>query len=98
MKMMNDMMKMNGDLDDMGMKMSLNQMDMNVVMYPEITEMLKKQDHSQHNMNMDNDPNRYNANALGDIKTLNYAMLQSPYNTLPKDAPVKELNLHLLEI
>jgi hypothetical protein len=37
MKMMNDMMKMNGDLNDMGMKMSLNQMDMNVVMYPEIT-------------------------------------------------------------
>ncbi len=37
MKMMNSMMKMNGDLDDMGMKMSLNQMDMNVVMYPEIT-------------------------------------------------------------
>ena len=37
MKMMNDMMKMNGDLDDMGMNMSLNQMDMNVVMYPEIT-------------------------------------------------------------
>ncbi len=37
MKMMNDMMKMNGNLDDMGMNMSLNQMDMNVVMYPEIT-------------------------------------------------------------
>ncbi|TDE09741.1 multicopper oxidase domain-containing protein [Dyadobacter psychrotolerans] len=37
MKMMNGMMKMNGDLDDMGMNMSLNQMDMNVVMYPEIT-------------------------------------------------------------
>ena len=37
MKMMNGMMKMNGDLDDMGMSMSLNQMDMNVVMYPEIT-------------------------------------------------------------
>jgi len=37
MKMMNGMMKMNGDLDDMGMQMSLNQMDMNVVMYPEIT-------------------------------------------------------------
>ncbi|KAF5277835.1 hypothetical protein FQR65_LT15919 [Abscondita terminalis] len=37
MKMMNDMMKMNGDLDDMGMQMSLNKMDMNVVMYPEIT-------------------------------------------------------------
>jgi FtsP/CotA-like multicopper oxidase with cupredoxin domain len=35
--MMNGMMKMNGDLDDMGMNMSLQQMDMNVVMYPEIT-------------------------------------------------------------
>jgi CopA family copper-resistance protein len=95
MQMMNDMMKMNGDLDDMGMKMSLNKMDMNIVMYPEITgEGKKKDDHSQHNM--DNDPNRYNANALGEIKTLNYAMLQSPYNTtLPKDAPIKEIKFTL---
>lgn len=37
MKMMNGMMKANGDLDDMGMSMSLNQMDMNKVMYPEAT-------------------------------------------------------------
>lgn len=37
MKMMNGMMKMNGDLDDMEMSMTLNQMDMNAVMYPEIT-------------------------------------------------------------
>lgn len=97
MKMMNDMMKMDGNLDDMGMKMSLNQMDMNVVMYPEITgDAKQKQDHSQHNMNMDNDPNRYNANALGEIKTLNYSMLQSPHNTtLPKDAPIKELKFTL---
>ncbi len=35
MKMMNDMMKLNGDLDDMDMQMSLQQMDMNIVMYPE---------------------------------------------------------------
>jgi len=42
MKMMNGMMKMNGDLDDMGMQMSLNQMDMNAVMYPEITGEIKK--------------------------------------------------------
>ena len=89
MKMMNDMMKMNGDLDDMGMNISLNQMDMNVVMYPEITGDAKpKQD--------DKDPNRYNANALADIVTLNYAMLKSPINTaLPKDAPVKELKFTL---
>jgi len=99
MKMMNDMMKMNGDLDDMGMQMSLNKMDMNVVMYPEITgNSAKKQDHSKHGMNMDmgTDSNRYNANALGDIVTLNYAMLQSPYNTtLPKDAPVRDLKFVL---
>lgn len=37
MKMMNGMMKMNGNMDDMGMKMTNQIMDMNVVMYPEIT-------------------------------------------------------------
>ncbi|HTN39335.1 MAG TPA: multicopper oxidase domain-containing protein [Arachidicoccus sp.] len=36
MKMMNDMMKMNGDMEPMGMKMSLQEMDMNSVMYPEM--------------------------------------------------------------
>ncbi|MFD2903518.1 multicopper oxidase family protein [Sphingobacterium anhuiense] len=98
MKMMNDMMKMNGDLDDMGMKMSLNQMDMNVVMYPEISgDKTKKEDHSQHGSHkMTEDKDRYNANAIGDIVTLNYAMLKSPYNTtLPKDAPVRDLKFTL---
>ena len=37
MKMMNGMMRMNGSMNDMGMDMSLQQMDMNAVMYPEIT-------------------------------------------------------------
>jgi hypothetical protein len=37
MKMMNDMMNTNGTMKDMGMNMSLQQMDMNMVMYPEIT-------------------------------------------------------------
>ena len=36
MEMMNKMMKMNGDMDNMGMKMTLQKMDMNEVMYPEI--------------------------------------------------------------
>ena len=89
MKMMNDMMKMNGDLDDMGMNMSLNQMDMNVVMYPEITGESKPK-------LSDKDPNRYNANALADVVTLNYAMLKSPTNTsLPKNVPLKELKFEL---
>lgn len=38
MKMMNDMMNMNGTMNDMGMNMSLQQMDMNTVMYPEIVD------------------------------------------------------------
>jgi len=118
MKMMNGMMKMNGDLDDMGMNMSLQQMDMNVVMYPEITGEEKKKgkpaknkmpemDHSQHQMpdhennnghkmNMEEDPNRYNSNAMSNIVTLNYSMLESPHNTeLPKNASVKEMKFTL---
>jgi FtsP/CotA-like multicopper oxidase with cupredoxin domain len=90
MKMMNAMMKMNGDLDDMSMQMSLNQMDMNVVMYPEIMG-----DKGQKAVEA-NPENQYNANALSDIVTLNYAMLKSPVaTTLPKNVPVKELRFEL---
>ena len=38
MKMMNGMMNMDGSMNDMGMRMSLQQMDMNMVMYPEIVD------------------------------------------------------------
>lgn len=95
MKMMNGMMKMNGDLDDMGMSMSLNKMDMNVVMYPEITgETKPKTNPKMEGMKMDAE--QYNANALSDITTLNYAMLKSPTKTtLPENAPVKELKFEL---
>jgi CopA family copper-resistance protein len=95
MKMMNGMMKMNGDLDDMGMQMSLNQMDMNVVMYPEITgEVKAKAADKMSNMKMTESD--YDSNKLPDIVTLNYAMLKSPTKTsLPKDAPVKELKFEL---
>ncbi|GAA4432261.1 hypothetical protein GCM10023091_04060 [Ravibacter arvi] len=114
MKMMNDMMRMDGNLDDMGMAMSLNQMDMNVVMYPEISGEGKKKargekteknagqhegmNHHAHQekANPDEDPNRYNPNALGDIVTLNYAMLKSPHDTrLPAEAPVKDIKFTL---
>lgn len=94
MKMMNGMMKMNGDLDDMGMNMSLNQMDMNVVMYPEITGAADGGQQHMDNMNMGAE--QYDANALSDIVTLNYAMLKSTTpTTLPKNAPVKELHFEL---
>ena len=107
MKMMNGMMKMNGDLDDMGMSMSYNQMDMNVVMYPEITgnsdsksnsnhdtHTMKNENHDMKDMKMTEDD--YNSNKLSDIITLNYAMLKSPTKTnLPKHAPIKELKFEL---
>lgn len=38
MKAMNSMMKLNGRMDNKGMKSSLQQMDMNRVMYPELTD------------------------------------------------------------
>lgn len=86
MKMMNGMMKMNGDLDDMGMQMSLNQMDMNVVMYPEITgeekkKEMAKMDSTSMQDNTHANHNQYNSNALSDIITLNYAMLAAPFKT-----------------
>lgn len=100
MKMMNDMMNMDGTMNDMGMDMSLQKMDMNTVMYPEITgkpnmkmdmkadkmDMNDKTDHSKHTMNSNS----------SDIVTLNYSMLKSPTVTaLPVDAPVRELRFEL---
>ncbi|WP_130735051.1 multicopper oxidase domain-containing protein [Flavobacterium sp. J27] len=101
MKMMNSMMHMDGTMDDMGMQMSFQKMDMNTVMYPEIAgnSMRNKMDkqekmnangmemnHSNHNM-----PSKESKRV-----TLNYAMLKSPTKTtLPKEAPVRELHFEL---
>ena len=56
MKMMNDMMNMNGTMNDMGMDMSLQKMDMNTVMYPEISGEMKMMDHNKMNMKKDEKP------------------------------------------
>ena len=95
MKMMNDMMRMNGKLDDMGMQMSLNEMDMNVVMYPEITgETEHKWTHEMSDMK--NDTKLNDTGITSDIVTLNYTMLKSTINTLlPKNVPVKEFYFQL---
>ena len=90
MEMMNGMMNMDGSMDDMGMDMSLQQMDMNTVMYPEVSgsgDMKKddNMDHSGHSMK-----------PAQDLVTLNYGMLKAPHPTsLPKDAPVRELRFEL---
>lgn len=96
MKMMNDMMKMNGELNDMGMQMSLNQMDMNAVMYPEITGESTMKSNNKKEMDHDHSNHKNHGNEMTAIKTLNYAMLKSTEKTtLPKDAPVKELRFEL---
>lgn len=86
MQMMNDMMKMNGDLDDMGMRMSLNKMDMNTVMYPEISgaETKEQSMHAHHG-----------GKALPEMVTLNYAMLRSPYKTTLPEAATKTIHMEL---
>ncbi|MBP4142678.1 multicopper oxidase domain-containing protein [Flavobacterium sp. P4023] len=92
MKMMNDMMNSNGTMNDMGMDMSFQKMDMNTVMYPESSpefsnagkqESGMKMDHSKHSMN-------------SDMVTLNYSMLKSPTKTtLDKNATVREIRFEL---
>ena len=76
-------------MNDMGMDMSLQQMDMNTVMYPEITgeNKPKKSEHSDHSNH---------TMPSNDIVTLNYAMLKSPTKTtLPSGLGAEKSALHL---
>lgn len=74
MKMMNDMSK------HKDMKMSYQQMDMNEVMYPELTP----------------DPEKIADEPFVPPVTLNYAMLKSPTSTaLNPNAPVREIKFRL---
>ncbi|MEJ0102106.1 MAG: multicopper oxidase domain-containing protein [Bacteroidota bacterium] len=97
MKMMNSMMKMNGDMDDMGMQMSLQQMDMNRVMYPEISGENGKGKKNQGDKSkaMDNMPGMDHAADVQDIITLNYAMLKSPHKTNLPDSAFRDLHFNL---
>ncbi|PKQ46144.1 copper oxidase [Confluentibacter flavum] len=95
MKMMNGMMNMDGTMNDMGMNMSLQQMDMNTVMYPEITGD-KKSMKMGDDMAMDTMDHSNHSPGNTEMVTLNYAMLKSPTKTtLPEDAPVRELKFDL---
>lgn len=85
MKMMNDMMRVNGDMRDMGMNMSLQQMDMNAVMYPEIVDQNKNTEHSEHGHD----------STYSNLVTLNYAMLKAPKKTTLPDVPVNNYHFTL---
>lgn len=91
MKMMNEMMTVGGKMNDMGMNMSLQQMDMNAVMYPEITgsyseEKDKKSDGNHHN---------HAETPEEDKVTLNYNMLQSVTKSKLPDVPFREFTFEL---
>jgi len=103
MKMMNDMMDMQGNMIEMeGMKMQNQIMDMNTVMYPEITGAEnpkaenKKADHA--GMQMPNDKSMAGMNMADgnpDMVTLNYNMLRDPKKTTLPKGPWKELKFDL---
>ena len=93
MKMMNDMMTVGGNMKDMGMNMSLQQMDMNAVMYPEITGSEKKKEESMSNQEMEG--HSHHSASDSEIFTLNYAMLKSPVKTTLPDKPFRTLNFVL---
>ncbi len=104
MKMMNDMMAMNGDLMPMGMEMSNQTMDMNTVMYPEVTgeenpgKENKKDTMQGHNMQMPNNNSMQGMNMqaeTADIITLNYGMLKAAERTTLREGPLKELKFNL---
>jgi CopA family copper-resistance protein len=92
MKMMNEMMDMNGNLVQMeGMKMQNQVMDMNTVMYAELDDVAKDtvaDAHKAHNMGSNKDKK-------GPITTLNYDMLHSPEKTVLPKAPTREMEFQL---
>lgn len=109
MKMMNEMMDMQGNMVQMeGMKMQNQIMDMNTVMYPEITGPEKTEDEveadslpemkvDEKDMPMDHAGHDMSnmEGVPGDIVTLNYNMLRDPKNTTLPAGPTRELRFDL---
>jgi CopA family copper-resistance protein len=108
MKMMNDMMKMDGSMAPMeGMEMSNQQMDMNNVMYPEITgaetgKTKKKAEKKGHDMKaMDHQKTMGNMQGMemggadADMVTLNYGMLRATEKTTLRKGPERLLKFEL---
>ena len=110
MKMMNSMMEMSGDMKPMSMTMGNQMMDMNEVMYPELSESqrMKTMQHMNEmmgtksdmkmdggKMEMDHSNHDMSSSDEKTIKRLNYNMLKSPFKTILPDDNVKELKFTL---
>ena len=74
MKMMNNMMDMKGNIKDLGLSMSLNQIDMRTIMYPEVKNPMmhhpvkkskdNNQSHNGHQMDMNSDNSPHDAHQM----------------------------------
>lgn len=109
MKMMNEMMDMQGNMVQMdGMRMQNQIMDMNTVMYPEITgpenveEEVPADTAAKMNMNDKDMPMDHSGHDMSemdgstaDIVTLNYNMLRDPKNTTLPAGPMREIRFDL---
>ena len=100
MEMMNGMMGMDGNMKPTGMRMRNQVMDMNTVMYPEITgdENPGKQqsmDTISKKIDMQNMPGMDMGNGNADIVTLNYGMLKATEKTALPPGPLKLLRFEL---
>ncbi|HEX8561752.1 MAG TPA: multicopper oxidase domain-containing protein [Flavobacterium sp.] len=90
MNMMNKMMDMNGDMQPMDMVMTNQTMDMNMVMYPEITGDGMQSD--SHGMT---GHEGYNMSKSKEMVTLNYGMLKATTKTILPNKPFRELHFEL---
>lgn len=91
MKMMNDMMTVGGKMNDMGMNMSLQQMDMNAVMYPEVSGSKSGDNSEKEHQHYDMGHDKTQVEKV----TLNYNMLQAVTKTTLPDKPFRELTFEL---
>jgi len=93
MKMMNSMMAMDGNMKPMGMKMSNQTMDMNQVMYPEVTGYDK---HVPAANITRTDTTHQNHEAFAtDIVTLDYGMLKATEKTALKPGTERVIHFEL---
>lgn len=108
MNMMNGMMKMNGNMKPMdGMEMANQVMDMNTVMYPEITgpETSGSKKGAMPGMDMKSSPAKAKkkddmagmdmGSSSSDMVTLNYGMLKATKKTTLPNQPTKNLYFEL---
>lgn len=98
MKMMNEMMKMNGDMKPMGSGMTLQEMDMNESMYPELYNSVNNQSHHHEVMNMQNmDPDEGAPDPKIQMSVVKGSEMKDTADGAPVSPKVTTLNYNMLE-